>query len=80
MKTKLKLLLSAAFAAAVLTGCGGSGESLSSLPAPTIAESVASLTAYVQDLIGGLTSDSGEPRDVNALTLAADDTAEPTGI
>lgn len=101
MKLKAKLLLTAVFASAVLAGCGGGEDSISSAPAvavapppavvtpppavetpppTTIANSVSSLIAFMQNLIATSTNDTGEPVDVNSLQLATDDAAEPSAI
>ena len=84
MKLKAKLLLSAVLATAVLAGCGSGGDSISSpppvAPVPTIADSVSVLTAFLQNLIANFTNDTDEPRDINMLTLAVDDMAEPAAI
>lgn len=94
MKLKAKLLLTAVFASAVLAGCGGGEDSISSPPAvvvtpppavvtpppTTIANSVSSLIAFMQNLIATSTNDTGEPVDVNSLQLATDDAAEPSAI
>ena len=95
MKLKSKLLLTAVFASAVLAGCGGGGEdSISSPPAAmvtpppavetppatTVANSVSSLIAFMQNLIATGTNDTSEPVDINTLQLATDDAAEPSAI
>lgn len=90
------LLLASLLAAALLSGCGGDsggtllsagtptgggggGSSPAPATAPDISASVADLLAYVSQLIAG-TSDSGDPVDINPLTLATDDTIEPSPV
>lgn len=89
MKLKASLLLSAILASAVLAGCGGGGGSdtissppaaVATVPPPTIANSVGSLIAYMQNLIATATNDTSEPIDINNLQLATDDMAEPSAI
>ena len=76
MKTlKPKLLLVAVLAAAMVAGCGGGGGDA----APDITQSVSALLDFMNNLIAG-TGDNGELTDVNALTLAVDDTGEPAAF
>ena len=77
-----KLVLSAVLATALITGCGGGGGDAAPAPvSPTanIDMSVSALFTYISGLISG-TGENGEAADVNALTLAVDDTAEPTAV
>ncbi len=86
MKMTFKLLSAAVLTSAFLAGCGGGGiDTLPTDPAPTpVAEtpsnSVNALVAFLQDLIATSTNETGEPIDINSLTLATDDTAEPSAI
>lgn len=67
-------------AAAGLAGCGGgSDDSVPAPPAPGIGQSVTALIAFVQGLIAG-TDDTSDPIDIDALSLAVDDTAEPAPL
>ena len=76
MKTlKPKLLLVAVLAAAMMAGCGGGGGGA----APDITQSVSALLDFMNNLIAG-TGENGELTDVNALTLAVDDTGEPAAF
>ena len=50
----------------------------SSVAAPGIGASVSALLAYVQALLGN--DPNGDPADINSVTLAVDDTAEPSPI
>lgn len=81
MQMKNQLLLGLVLGTSILAGCGGGG--IEALPTPPVAQtpsnSVNALVAYVQQLIAG-TSESTEPVDINGLTLATDDTAEPSAI
>lgn len=81
MKMTFKLLSAALLTSAVLAGCSGGG--IDVLPEPPVAatpsNSVNALIAYLQELIAG-TSETSEPVDINGLTLATDDTAEPSAI
>ncbi len=77
-----KLVLAAGLATALITGCGGGGgEAAPTPPLPTanIDMSVSALFTYISGLISG-TGENGEAADVNALTLAVDDTAEPSPV
>ena len=78
MKTlKPKLLLVAVLAAAMVAGCGGGGGGGDA--APDITQSVSALLDFMNNLIAG-TGENGELTDVNALTLAVDDTGEPAAF
>jgi hypothetical protein len=76
--------------AAALAGCGGSSNNAAPAPVvtppvvtppvvvvPDISKSIADLFDYLSTLVANL-SDSADAVDVNALTLAVDDTAEPS--
>jgi hypothetical protein len=76
--------------AAALAGCGGSSNNAAPAPVvtppvvtppvvvvPDISKSIADLFDYLTTLVASL-SDSADPVDVNVLTLATDDTAEPS--
>lgn len=81
MKMTFKLLSAALLTSAALAGCGGSGiDVLPESEAKTPSNSVSALVAYLQDLIATTTNDTGEPIDINGMTLATDDTAEPSEI
>ncbi len=70
-KLKPGLLLAAVIAAALVAGCGGGGGGASD-----IAHSDSALVAFMKNLIAG-SNETGEPIDVNALSLAVDDRATP---
>ncbi len=76
-KLNLKLVLTAAVAAALVTGCGGGGGS--SEPAPDIGQSVAAALDFVKNVIAG-TSDDTEPVALTGIVLATDDVAEPVAL
>jgi hypothetical protein len=66
-------------AAAGLAGCGGGGDSGTPAPAPDPNQSVAGLVAYLQALIAG-TDDTSEPLNIDAVSPAVDDTADPVTL
>jgi len=73
-------MLPVAVAAAIgLAGCGGGGGDAVAPAPPDIGGDVNALVAYIQNLIAG-TDETSEPIDINALTLAVDDTAEPAPL
>ena len=83
---KKQWLLASVVATAVLAGCGGGGDSVSSftppqsgLPVQTLSDTVSVVIQYVQQLIAAK-DETSEPIDINGLTLATDNTAEPTAI
>ncbi|MCZ4312182.1 hypothetical protein O4H66_02090 [Comamonadaceae bacterium G21597-S1] len=69
-----------ALAAALgLAGCGGGGGDAPAAAPPDIARDVSALVDFISSLIAG-TSETSEPIDIDALTLAVDDTAEPAPL
>jgi hypothetical protein len=79
MKMTFKLLSAAVLTSAFLAGCGGGGGGDAPV-AETPSNSVNALVVFVQNLIATSTNETGEPIDINSLTLATDDTAEPSAI
>lgn len=83
MKTSYKLTLAALLTSAFLTGCGsggsGGGGGGGASASTDITQSVSALVTYLNTLIAG-TNETGDPVDINSVTLATDDTAEPTSI
>ncbi len=85
MKTNRKLWLAMVLSTAMgLSACGGgggddTGANVANSPPPDIGQNVASVLDFMRSLIAG-TSETGDPIDVNALTLAVDDTAEPSPL
>ena len=85
MKTNRKYVLPIVLSATLaLSACGGGGGdgagAAAAAPAPPdIGQSVAALLDYMQGLIAG-TSETSDPVDINPLTLAVDDTAEPSPL
>lgn len=68
--------------AALVAGCGGDSDNQVAAPdKPTmpIELSASALFSYIGNLIDG-TSETSEPVDINGLTLAVDDAAEPTPL
>jgi hypothetical protein len=78
-----RLMAGAALSAALLAGCGGSNDDhganngAGGPPPGPVAQTITDVVAYINGLIGG---DSAEPVDINPLTLAADDAAEPAPL
>jgi hypothetical protein len=78
-KIKLRLAAASVLAAALLVGCGGGGGGGGGTPAEDISQSTSDLLAFMNRLIAG-TDETSDPIDINALTLAVDDTAEPAAF
>lgn len=75
-----KVTLAAVAAALMIAACGGGGNDVStapSPPAPEIGQSVTALVTYIGELIAN-NSENSDPVAINALTLATDDTTQPT--
>ena len=85
MNKNRKILLAMVLSMALgLSACGGGGgdgteANVAPSPPPDIGQSVASLLDFMRSLIAG-TSETSDPIDINALTLAVDDTAEPSPL
>ena len=81
-KINAKLMAAAALVAVLAVACGGD-DHVAETPAPNPAaeagQSVQKTIDYLNSLLAG-TSDSSDPVDINAVTLATDDTAEPTAL
>lgn len=79
-RTKSRLLLSAVFAAALMSGCGGGDDGGGGgTPQPNISQSTSDLLAFMNRLIAG-TDETSDPIDINGLSLAVDDTAQPASF
>ena len=88
-KLNSKLVLTAALSAALLAGCGGGGGSsggtadgssvFGAIAASDIGQNIASVFDYINRLIA-FNSENSDPVDVNALTLATDETSGPTPL
>ena len=82
-----KLLLTGCVAVAILAGCDGSDDDNPSPTSPPSAtapiadteKSVPGVIDYISNMIANF-SENSDPVDVNSITLAVDDTAEPTGL
>ena len=85
-KLNSKLVLTAALSAALLAGCGGGGGSSSdttsgltpfgAIPSD-IAQNIGSVFDYISRLIA-FNDENSDAINVNALTLATDETSSPT--
>ena len=86
-KLNSKLVLAAALSAALLAGCGGGGSSGTAngassfgvVAAADIGQNIASVFDYISRLIA-FNGENSDPVDVNALTLATDETSSPTPL
>ena len=72
-----KWMLGATLAAALMAGCGGGGGS-SPIASTDISQSVSALITYMNTLIAG--NENGDLVDVNGITLATEEQAEPTMV
>ena len=79
----LKMMLAVASAAALVAACGGNNDDPVVVtpvdPATQTGQSVQKTLDYITSLIAG-NSENSDAVDVNAITLAVDDTAEPSAI
>lgn len=81
-KLNFKLVLPVVLATALVAGCGGdSSGSAAPAPAPDspISQSARAVVDFINSLIAG-TSETGNPIDINPLTVAVDDTSDPVPL
>ena len=88
-KLNMKLMAAAALAGALLAGCGGGNDSDSGGTGPVVVappettppmeQTITSVVDYIRNLIAS-TGENAEPVNINGLTLAGDDKAEPAAI
>lgn len=84
-KLNSKLTAGAVLASALLAGCGGDsgGDQFSTGPSPTptppMERTITAVADYIRNLIAS-NGENTEPIDINGLTLAADDKAEPAVV
>lgn len=80
-KLNTRLVLAGLLSVGFLAGCGGGNNASITPAAPTanIGQSVSAVIDYIGNMIANYTENS-DPVDVNSITLAVDDTAEPTGL
>ena len=80
-KPNVKMMLAVAAAVALVAACGGRNDDPVAVVDP--ATQTGQSAQKTLDYITGLVANSGETSDavdVNAITLAVDDTAEPSAI
>ena len=81
-KPNVKMLLAAASAAALVAACGGVNDDPVVAPvdpATQTGQSVQKTIDYITSVIAS-NGENSDAVDVNAITLAVDDTAEPSAI
>ena len=79
-KLDSKLMTGAVLASALLAGCGDGGGGHASIgPTQPMERTITAVAEYIRNLIA-TTSDNTEPIDINGLTLAVDDKAEPAVV
>lgn len=77
-KLNSRLMLAAVLATVLVVGCGGGG---GGAPAPGPADGIGQSVMKTLDFIRNLIANNGEnsePVDISAITLAVDDSAEPS--
>ena len=82
IKFNSKLMTVAALSAMLLAGCGGSSNSVVDAGGggvPPGNQTITDVFGYINQLIASTDANS-DPIDINGLTLATDDTAEPTVV
>ena len=79
-KSTSRLLLATALCAAVLSGCGGGDDNIAAAPISATSQAVTDLLDYMNRLIATGTNETDDPVEINSVTLAVDDTAEPVSF
>lgn len=80
LKLDSKWLIAAALATTLAAGCGGGGDG-SQAPQPTNpATSAQGVVDYLLALIANETSDLSEPKAIDGITFATEETAQPSAI
>lgn len=80
-----KLMAGSALCAALLAGCGGGGDGngggLGAVTSPPGggARTITAVADFIKNLIAS-NGENTDPIDINALTLAADDSSEPAAV
>ena len=82
-KFNTKLMAGAALTVGLLAGCGGNdgygGGVAAGGPPPVMQQTISDVFAFINQLIAG-NDENSDPIDTNGLTLASDDTTEPTPL
>jgi hypothetical protein len=80
-RLNVKMMLAVVSAAALVAACGSNDDPVAAPvdPATQTGQSVQKTLDYLTGLIAG-NSENSDAVDVNAITLAVDDTAEPSAI
>ena len=85
LKFNWKLVTTAALSAMLAAGCGGSNSggiadgSGGGVTQPPANQTITDVFGYINQLIASTDANS-DPIDINGLTLATDDTSEPTVV
>ena len=79
-KLNIKMMVAAAMAAALVAACGGRNDDGPVVdPATQVGQSVQKTIDFISNLIAN-NGENSDAIDVDGLTLAVDDTAEPTPL
>lgn len=84
VKLNSRFMTVAALSAMLLAGCGGSSSSVvdaggGGVTPPPANQTITDVFGYISQLIATADANS-DPIDINGLTLATDDTAEPSVV
>ena len=79
IKFNAKLMALGVLGAALLAGCGGDvGGGSSAVDQPPQEQTITAVADFIKNLFAS--GENSEPIDINPLTLAADDTADPVSV
>ncbi|CDS50516.1 hypothetical protein [Polaromonas sp. CG9_12] len=79
LKLNSRLLAGAALSAALLAGCGGNSDDHGAGGGGSAGQTITDVVAYINGLIAG-NGENTDPIDINPLTLAVDDNADPAPL
>lgn len=74
-----RVMLTAVAAATLLAACGGGGGVAANDPGSEVGQSVQKTINFVRELIAN-NGENSDPIDIDPITLAVDDTADPMPV
>ena len=77
-KFNSRLMLTAVAAAALVAACGD-GDGIATDPVAEVGQSVEKTINFIKDMIAN-NGENSDPIDIDPITLAVDDTADPTPL
>lgn len=79
-KLQSKWLVASLLATALVAGCGGDSSTSNATLPPNPSQNAQGVVDYILALMASSTNDLSDPIDINSLTLATEDLADPRPI